>query len=38
MQEVVAEDFTFFPPAIGCEELTKVNKVSGQVFTFDNFR
>jgi hypothetical protein len=26
-----------FPPAVGCEELTKVNNVSGQAFTFANF-
>jgi hypothetical protein len=38
MPEVVADDFSFSPPAIGCEELTEVNNVSAQVFTFDNFR
>jgi hypothetical protein len=38
MPEVVDENFSFFPPAIGCEELTEVNNVSGQVFTIDNFR
>jgi hypothetical protein len=38
MPEVVAEDFSFFPPAVGCEELTAVNNVSGQVFTIDKLR
>jgi hypothetical protein len=38
MPEVVEENFSFFPFAIGWAELTKVNNVSGQVFTFANFR